>query len=474
MIEPHRSLHLVRIAAAVQAAVLLSAPAVSQTPTTQPGSHPAPTSLSLSAAISTALSNSKQLKQAEIAAAKSGAGIAAAQAGFYPQLSLNASQTHLGVPVIGRFALPGAAPLAITLSRQDQTQAGLAVIWPIDVAGLVRARVQSSQLQQLDARLEINRVRNVVTASVRSAYLSMLRAQASRAVTLAARQNAQTRLATAQKFRGAGVGTQFDVLRAQTDVANAQQADLAAQNGINLAESVLDNALGLDTNTPLTLAQAAALPKAPASFDTALSTAYRLRPEPAQADTQIALAKRGVQLARASLAPQVSLGYTFEYTPESAGLAPQDTEQAIVAQISLPVFDGWEARSKAREAHDDVQAATTAKASVMDTIALQVKEAWLTFRNAADRLAVTHAALVEAQDQYRLAQVRFQSGITNTPNQSPLLEVSDAQSALTQAQTNDVTAHYDRDTALAQLLAAEGADAWPGGERAPAAPGAAP
>jgi outer membrane protein len=84
-------------------------------------------------------------------------------------------------------------------------------------------------------------------------------------------------------------------------------------------------------------------------------------------------------------------------------------------------------------------------------IALEVRQAYLTLQDAQKRLAVAQKGLAQATEALRLARVRFEAGV------SPQLEISDAELAFTQAQTNLVNAQFDYLDAYAALLRAIGA-----------------
>jgi len=80
-----------------------------------------------------------------------------------------------------------------------------------------------------------------------------------------------------------------------------------------------------------------------------------------------------------------------------------------------------------------------------------VRQAYLNLQDAQKRLEVARKGLEQATEALRLARVRFEAGV------SPQLEISDAELAFTQAQTNLVNAQFDYLDAYAALLRAIGA-----------------
>ncbi|HXG35745.1 MAG TPA: TolC family protein, partial [Dehalococcoidia bacterium] len=212
--------------------------------------------------------------------------------------------------------------------------------------------------------------------------------------------------------------------------------------------------------TPLETVEASLTPLPSVDLDQSLAEAYEKRPEALQADAQIRAAQKGILLARRSSEPTLRLSWNFSYTPDAGGFAPKTTTWAAVATVRIPLFDQGLSRARNQQAQADLNIARLAKQQILDSIALEVRQAYLALVEAQERLHVTTAGLVQAEEQYRLAQVRYKAGVTLTPGASPLLEISDAQTALTQAQTNQVNAQYDVQNARARLERALGLYAY--------------
>ena len=424
---------------------------ITTTPTTQPGSTPAPLNITLDQAVRIAIANSKTLRIAQEAIDKARGRVNESKAQYLPSINATTNIYRFDRETSITFPGPTGQPETLVLNAQDQRSVNVSAVLPIDVSGLIGAAVSASQFQEIAARLDYSRTRNQLVSDVKSAYYDVLRAQAFVTVAETAYKNAQDRLSTAEAYLKAGTGTKFDVLRAQTEVANAQQNLIAAKDRVNLAIAALDNALGLDQNTPLQVKPAHEEAGPTPDFNQGLAEAYKQRPEVLQQDALIKAAEKGIKIAERSMLPGLGLSWNFSYQPDASGFAPITTSWTAVAQITLPLFEGGLARARLQQARADVNSAKVNKQIVMDSIALDVRQSYLALVEAQERLRVANAALAEAEEQYRLAQVRYKAGVTQQPGTSPLLEVSDAQTALTQAQTNQVNAQYDVETARARL-----------------------
>ncbi|MDE2125178.1 MAG: TolC family protein [Armatimonadetes bacterium] len=461
-------------------------PALNKSPGLEasPGANGAP--LSLAQAVSMALRVNPTLVAAQEALVQAQGHTAEAGAAFNPTLSSTFTYTRLNQGQSAKFN-----GQTIVLANPDQPVLGLQATLPIDIVGELRAAKTQAEFQQISSRLDINRAQNDLVLSVKSAFYSLLRAEATVTVASENVRDNQLQLDDARKKLRAGTVAQFDVISAETNVANAQQQLISARSSVSLAVAALNSAIGLNIDTPLQVSAdgavlnppTAATVTAPATstgFDALdLGSDYRAdlaqalndRPEILEGDAALAAARKGILLAERSQLPSLGLSITANYNPNAAGFTPITTNGAFVAQLSMPIFEGGFAKARLKEARAGVAVAENALRVVTDQVTLDVRTAWLNVVQAAERVRVADAALKEARDQYRLARVRYNAGVAAQAGISPLLEVSNAQSALAQAEDNQVNALYDFNSARAALDHAAGRFAYlPAGAGFPAPP----
>ena len=127
-----------------------------------------------------------------------------------------------------------------------------------------------------------------------------------------------------------------------------------------------------------------------------------------------------------------------------------------MAALSFPLYDGGVAGARVTQARADIATAQTNRRQALDDVNLDVRNAYLNLLQSRDRVAVANQALSEAVESYRLSRVRYTNGV------STLVEVSDAQNALTQAENNQVNALYDYNNSRASLDKAAGRYAYLG------------
>lgn len=440
-----------------------------------------------------------------------------ARTAFNPNLSATLTYLRLNQSNSIQFPDPNnpGAVQTIPLVNDSQRQIGVLATLPLDLAGLLRAANDQAKFQEVALRLDINRARNEIVLDVKTAFYDALRAQALVQIAEANLQNSTARYEESEKKLRAGVVARFDVIRTQTDVAQAQQQLIQARNSLSLAFAALNNAMGIDINMPLTITGQGAVetppgiappsppPPPPGSgaapgdaapletaetqegdaasqaapvnpvqppdsvvvsdplklsedYERLIQEAITLRPEIMQADASIAAAKKGIQLARRSVLPSFGLSWNLNYAPDTAGFAPLVTTWVAQAQIAIPLYDGGLARARSQQARADLATSETNRRAAVDIVNLEVRQAYLNLLQARDRVAVANRALAQAQEGFRLARVRYDAGVTLQAGISPQLELSDAQTALTQAQNNQVNALYDYNNARSRLDRATG------------------
>lgn len=420
-------------------------------------------------AVSVALATNRNLAAANASLLRAQGRSQEANAAFNPVAGSTLSYLRLNT---GQTVQIGGAD--ITFVKEEQKTIGVQMSLPIDISGMLRTAADQSRFVEIASRLDVNRARNQAVLDVKSAFYDALRAKALTAVATENLANAQTRLDDAQKRLKAGVVAVYDTIRAQTDVANAQHQVIQSQGSVNVAIANLCSAMGIDVNTPLKISNQDALdapPDAPNPFDNitlqdiaaydplrlgqeydkALKEALETRPEVWQAEANLRAMKEGILLARRSELPSFSLSWNMSYTPDAVGFAPQLVSWQAIAQVTLPLYDGGAGRARREQAKADVASAEISKRTTTDAVTLEVRQAYLNLILARDSVLVTRQVVAQAKEGYRLARIRYNEGVAAVGGVSPLLETSDAQAALTLAESNQVNALYDYNSARARL-----------------------
>ena len=163
-----------------------------------------------------------------------------------------------------------------------------------------------------------------------------------------------------------------------------------------------------------------------------------------QAKYGVDAAKGALLVARSGHMPQVSASAT-QALGSDHWLGDNRTKWYAGINVKMNVFDTGVTLSKIHGAEADLKKAEETYRNTVDSVNLDVRSNYLGPREAEKRISTTKLAVEQADEDYRIAQLRYMSGVgTNT-------DVLDAQVALTQAKTNYTKALYDYNTSKTAL-----------------------
>jgi outer membrane protein len=288
-----------------------------------------------------------------------------------------------------------------------------------------RAASESAQQTEQDVLLAVNR-----------AYFNVLRAESVLRVaeeTVRTRQILVDQVTTLEKNR---LRSMLDVSFAAVNLSQAKLLLVQAQNDVKAAGAELANALGLPNPQPFTLAEET-LPAGPPPDPTELvAQALEKRPDLASARFSHDAALRFARAERDLWMPTVSAAGAAGLTP--AYQAPlTDRYAAADINVNVPIFNGFLFSARHQEANLRAKAEDQNMRDLADRIGRDVRTAWLDAGTAYQRIDVTAQLLQQASLALDLAQGRYKLGL------SSIVELSQAQLNLTEAQIANTSAKYD-------------------------------
>lgn len=408
--------------------------------------------ISLRQALELARRNNLQLQQAQLSLQRSQASLRAVQAAEYPRVNLGAGVANQGSYIFSDQpdSLFGQEDLD---TNTTSLTGDLSLNYDLFTSGGRRARIRAAEEQLRNDRLDLERISEEVRLNVSTRYYDLQQADELVRIQQSAVRNAQASLRDAQALEQAGVGTRFDVLTSQVQVARATQdlANALSQQRVsrrqlavlvNLAESVIITAAD-----PVEIAGLWNLTQ-----EQSIIQAYKNRAELEQQLAQRNINEQQRRIALATLGPQISLAarYNLSESLDSNNNNSQQSQDfrdqySLGANVTLNLYDGGEARARAREAEANIAIAETNFANQRNQIRLDVEQAYSQLQSNFENIQTASVALEQAREALRLARLRFQAGVgTQT-------EVIDSENRLTQAEGDRVNAILSYNRALAQL-----------------------
>ena len=240
-------------------------------------------------------------------------------------------------------------------------------------------------------------------------------------------------------------------------MANAEQNLINAKNSYDVAIASLNNVMGLPTDTELNLTDSLDYNVYEIPLEECTAYARRNRPDVLIADYQVAIAEAGVQQAKAGYMPKVSAQASKSW----AGDSPFGSEETDLRYqnnnnwtagvvVSWDIWDNNVTQSKVNQSKAAVAKAEAAAENTRQSGDLEVRTAYLNLKAAEKSINTTQVAVDKAQEDYKIAQVRYAAGVGTN------LDVMDAEEKLAQAQTNYYTALYNYNSSKAALDKAMG------------------
>jgi outer membrane protein len=394
--------------------------------------------LTLAEAESLALQNHPRIAAARLNAEAADAARNQVRSAFYPTLTGNLT----GVGADPDTAVSAGA--LTTSSLASRAAAGFTVSQLLTDFGRTSSLDKSAQLRAKAQTERTATTRTQVVLRVRQAYYRALLAQAVLKVaqdTVSARRLGLRQVSELAKNQ---LRSTLDVSFAEVNLSEAELLLFRADNEIESAQADLSAAIGYDEPQSFLLVEEALpspLDPDPASL---IRQAVQLRPELTGLRLQRDAAARFADGERRLRFPTITaLG--------AAGVIParehklQDHYAAGGVNISLPVFNGGLLSARRQEADLRAQAAGQELRDQEILIARDVRVAWLNAKNAFRRLDVTARLLEQAGRSLRLAQSRYQLGL------SSIVELTQAELNKTSAEIAQARAGYEYQIERARL-----------------------
>ena len=211
----------------------------------------------------------------------------------------------------------------------------------------------------------------------------------------------------------------------------------------------MNKIVGLPLETDLRLENL--LTYTPYEYDMAYCLGYAAayRPELEQAKQSVEAAKGSLKVARSGHMPQIAASAAQKWS-DSNWPGDENGNWGVGVTVSMNVFDTGVTLSKIHGAEADLAKAEETYRDTVDLVNLDVRSNYLNLREAEKRIETTKLAVDQADEDYRIAQLRYRNGVgTNT-------DVLDAEVALTKAKTNYLQAMYDYNTSKTTLESAMG------------------
>jgi outer membrane protein len=416
--------------------------------------------LALDEAVRIGLANHSSVKSAKYQIGAQDAVLHQQMAAYYPTLSL-------GDPATATRGKESGSGIT-----SDSLSAKANISMTLYNFGKREGNVQSAR-DTLDAtQYAYNATANNIVLAVKQAYYGVLQASALLRVNEDTVKDREVTLRQTQGFYDVGTKPKSDLTQAQANLYLAQANLIAARNTVDVAWAFLRNAMGVDDYPKQPLAEELSVTPFSLSLDEARNIAFSARPELSQFAAQLKAQDQLIAVARRSHLPDISV--TSSYGAESndkpvkscavntTPCPPNENRSfrpnlwalqpgwSVKLNINIPIFDGFKTTYQVQQALYNYNSTKEQERVEKQQVALQVEQNYLNLISSRDVIGANEAAVKAAKENLALHEGRYQVGYGS------IVEVTDAQTTLTTAETNLVNALISYKLANAQLVNAMG------------------
>ncbi|MEL6928150.1 MAG: TolC family protein [Cyanobacteria bacterium J06600_6] len=437
--------------------------------------------ITLEQALELSLKNNKEIEQARLQVESSGFALREQKAALYPNLDLTSSLTYsnsLLLDTVSEQNIDDRVDSIVEAQQEnnpdlteDQLDAieddarddveeqfintntssfdfdgGLGVTYNIYTGGQRGASIRAAEKQLRSNELDLERITEQARFETARDYYNLQNSDAQVEIQKAAVEDATQTLKDAQLLEKAGLGTRFDVLRAEVELAQAEQRLTTAIANQNISRRQLAETLSVSHSTDLSTADAI---EEAGTWDLELPEtivqAFKNRAELEQFLLQREISEENRTIALSQTRPTLSARANYAVNDDFDDNFDITDSYVLGLNLQWRLFDGGASRAGARQAEKDIEIAETQFANQRNQIRFAVEQAFFQLKSNQNNIGTATKEVELAEESLRLARLRFQAGVgTQT-------DVIEAQTQLTTARGNLLGSITDYNQSYAAL-----------------------
>ncbi len=398
--------------------------------------------LGLSECVAIALDSSPQILYSQADITEKEFLLGSAKKDLLPSLYFNYGYLHS----------PDADP---AISLEDYYNYSVGIEQPLFQGKALVTGVEIGQLDLEFSKAGMEQTQNDIILSVHDAYYNLLKTRKFEEVANQSVEERKAHLKDAKAFFNAGLIPKNDMLQSEVQLAGAEIEHLRAMNLSFMALARLNTLLRRPVETPLEIEDILKFEPVEVSWKESVEQAKKYRPELKQSEIAVAQAEKNIILTRAPYLPAVYVSANYMKQGDSPladdyPLLGSSEVKTAMATLEWRFWAWGQSRDKIAAAKHFVKKSEEKQSELIDTIILQVREAYLDIKESEYNIGVTEKAIEQAEEDYRINQSRFQAQLSTTTN------VLDAQTRLSRARINYYNALYNYRISLMRLAWATG------------------
>jgi len=335
-----------------------------------------------------------------------------------------------------------------TLKKQDYKSAAFTLVQPIFTGGKIWSYKKLTSAEKEAAEADLKQVKNAAVTETVQNYLTVVLLKdviKTREEVLAGVTKHRDR---AKRMLEEGLIANYNLLRAEVAVADAENNLSSDRNNLEVAMLALKNSLGVTEESPVSISDSLIYSDFTDSVEVIKTAAIANNPILKLLSYKKEAASEKYNIERSAFLPSVAAFGKYELYPEY--LSALEPRWVVGVQASFNLFNGLKDYSKLQAASHLEDEVKYLQEDTESKICLLVSKTYKDVLNATDKYRKTGKIIDLAKENLRLNDKRFETGLGTS------LEVIDAHLSFEKAAIDNKTAIYDYYKSLVNLYNASG------------------
>lgn len=322
----------------------------------------------------------------------------------------------------------------ISVGRDNTWSGGVTASMPLVSPTLWKSiKISSYSVELAVEKARSSRIELV--DQVKQAYYAVLLANDSYSVYKDAYDNAvQNHSDISRKF-DEGVASEYDVIRANVSVKNAEPNVFEAENYLILTHWQLKALIGLDLESDIQCVGSLSDFEGDLQLITHFDDAFiSNNSELKQLDIRIAEQEATVEMQKSQYLPSLNAHFSYQMTSTNndfkLGQYQWDPYSYVGVSLSIPIFSGGKRRSDVKQAQITQQQLSMERTDIERNLQVSLKNASDQMQTSIRQYYSAVAGVAESEKGYEITMARYESG------EGTMLDINDSQLSMTQARLN--------------------------------------
>ena len=283
---------------------------------------------------------------------------------------------------------------------------------------------------------------NTVIYDIKTTYYNVLFAQAQVHVYEDTVKDYELQLAQAWGFYNIGKKAKIDVVTAEYNLGKAQLNLVKAKSVLEIALVQLSRIMGIPEYTNYELSDQLLLNDYKNDVESAINTAFDVRPELISAKKNVDAAKMNLRAKRRDFTPDIGI---FAGYGNSLGNKYNMYSAQFGAALSYSNLNLMRVKKEVDEAKASLKKSEAEYEDAKHTVYLNVKKNYIDLQTAKQEILIAKLALDQAKEQYRQVTGRYKAGIGDA------IELKDGENTYLNARLDFYNAMLNYNVAAASL-----------------------